>query len=237
MEGVGTMSNVEHKFKKQEDLVTALTQSIVKNLQEAIEKYGKASLIVSGGSTPKPLFKKLRQVPIAWEKVTVGLCDERWLPFLHEESNENFVKRYLLQEQASRATFVGMYQEGLEAEEAETICSEQMHASLFPFDVVVLGMGTDAHTASLFPNNVKLEQAFDFGNDNLCIALEPTTAPYMRMSLTREAILSANNLYLHFEGEEKQTIYQEAIEEDDMYEMPICSILNQNIQNVEVYYR
>ncbi len=237
MDGVGTMSRIEHGFVKQEDLIDALTQSIATNLQEAIEQKGKATLLVSGGSTPKPLFEKLRKVALEWEKITVGLCDERWVSVSHPDSNEQFIKTTLLQDKASKATFVGMYQEGLEAKEAEVLCSKQMKAELFPFDVVVLGMGSDAHTASLFPNNKWLEEAFDMSCESLCIAIEPTTAPHTRMSLTLKAILSASHLYLHFEGEEKQAVYQQAIGGEDRFSMPIRSVLNQESKDIEVYYR
>lgn len=230
------MSRSVHAFTGQDDLIEALSQSIVKELQEAIDKKGKASLLVSGGSTPKPLFKKLRETPLAWEKVSIGLCDERWVPSSNEESNENLVKTYLLQDKASKAKFIGMYNEEMDVETAEKSCSQKMKQALFPFDVLVLGMGNDAHTASLFPENVKLEKAFDLDNEDLCIAIEPMTAPYMRLSLTRSAILSANTLYLHFEGKEKLAVYEEAIAGDDMYKMPIRSVLNQDIKDVEVYY-
>ena len=231
------MSRVEHVFTKQEELIEALTTSIAQNLQEAIEQNGKASLLVSGGSTPKPLFEKLRNVALEWEKVTIGLCDERWVSSTHQDSNEQLIQTTLLQEEASRATFVGMYQEGLEAKEAEALCSEQMKASLFPFDVVVLGMGGDAHTASLFPNNERLEEAYNMSSEAFCIAIEPTTAPHTRMSLNLKAILSASYCYLHFEGKEKRAVYQEAINGDDRYAMPIRSVLNQESKEIEVYYR
>ncbi|HQR73290.1 MAG TPA: 6-phosphogluconolactonase [Sulfurovum sp.] len=231
------MSRVLHSFQTQETLIDALSQSILKNLQEAIEERGKASLIVSGGSTPKPLFQKLSTLSFAWEKVSVGLCDERWIPAWDEESNEHLVKTYLLQDKASAATFVGMYEEGCEAGEAEILCSQKIKESLFPFDVLVLGMGVDAHTASLFPYNVKLGQAFDLESEALCIAIEPTTAPYMRLSLTRKALLSAQHIYLHFEGKEKQAVYAEVIAGDDCYAMPVRTVLNQNDKQIEVYYR
>ncbi len=236
MVGVGTMSRTLHTFSSQEALIELLSQSIIDQLQEAIDKKGKASLLVSGGSTPKPLFKKLSATSLAWEKVIVGLCDERWIPISDENSNEHLVKNYLLQGQASKATFIGMYNEELDVQTAEKWCSQKMKETLFPFDVLVLGMGNDAHTASLFPDNVKLEKAFDLDNEDLCIAIEPSTAPYMRMSLTRSAILSAKNIYLHFEGEEKLAVYGDVITGDDMYKMPIRSILNQDTKNVEVYY-
>lgn len=230
------MSSTMHTFSSQDDLIEALSQSIVRQLRVAIDKKGKASLLVSGGSTPKPLFKKLRETPLAWEKVNVGLCDERWVSPSSEDSNENLVKTYLLQDKASTAAFVGMYEEGLDVETAQVHCSTKIKEALVPFDVIVLGMGSDAHTASLFPRNVKLEKAFDIENEELCIAIEPTTAPHMRMSLTRKAILSAENIYLHFEGKEKLAVYEEAIAGDDMYTMPIRSVLSQEFKNVEVYY-
>ena len=231
------MSRVEHVFTEQDTLIEALSQSILKQLQNAIDKKGKASLLVSGGSTPKPLFEKLRKAPLAWEKVSIGLCDERWVPSTHEDSNEKLVNTHLLQDKAGKATFIGMYNEETDSKTAEELCSKKMREALFPFDVLILGMGSDAHTASLFPDNEKLKMAFDLKNEDLCIAIEPTTAPHMRMSLTRTAILSADHIYLHFEGEEKRTVYKEAITGEDMYKMPIRSVLNQDIKDIEVYYR
>jgi len=229
------MSRSEHAYTKQDDLIEALSQSILAQLQEAIVTRGKASLLVSGGSTPKPLFEKLKQAPLEWDKVTIGLCDERWIPSSHVDSNEQFVKDYLLQEKASKAHFIGMYKEGMDAYEAENLCSQDMQ-QLLPFDVVILGMGADAHTASLFPENEKLEEAFELDNQNLCISIQPKTAPHRRMSLTLSAILRAEHLYLHFEGKEKLAVYKEAISGDDRDAMPIRSVLNQDIKEIEVYY-
>lgn len=233
---VGMMSgNIHfHNFDTKVDLVEKLSQKITQNLQNAIDKKGHAALIVSGGSTPKPLFEKLRKMKLAWEKVTVGLCDERWVSYDHEDSNEQFVKTYLLQDEASKAKFIGMYIDGKSAEESEIECSELVGKKLKPFDVLILGMGGDAHTASLFPNNPKLELGFE--TTELCIAIDPQTAPHMRMSLTRSAILSAENLYLHFEGESKLSVYEKALSSNNIYTMPIRSILQQDKKDVEVYY-
>ena len=231
------MSRTVHAFNEQEVLIEALSQSILTNLQKAIDEKGKASLIVSGGSTPKPLFEKLRKTAFEWEKVSVGLCDERWVDVSKEESNENFVKKHLIQEEAAKANFIGLYEVNTNIHMAQKVCSQKMKEMLFPFDVLILGMGSDGHTASLFPENVKLEEAFDLKNQNFCIAMEPMAAPFMRMSLTLWAILSAKNIYVHFEGEEKVAVYEEAIAGEDMYIMPIRSVLNQEIKEIEVFYR
>ncbi len=233
---VGTMSRNIHPFTAQSQLIEKLSQSISEQLQDAIDTHGKASLIVSGGSTPKPLFEKLRLSNIEWEKVSIGLCDERWVSPSDDDSNEKLVKTHLLQDRASKAKFVGMFIDNVQAENAELECTKKIKETLFPFTVVILGMGGDAHTASLFPNNKKLKEAYDLENEELCISIEPQTAPHMRMSLTRSAILSAKHLYLHFEGKKKLAVYNEALNSKDMYQTPISAILNQDILDVEVYY-
>jgi 6-phosphogluconolactonase len=238
MAEVGMMSSRVHfhNFNTKVDLVEALSQNIAKNLQDAIDKKGRATLIVSGGNTPKLLFEKLRKIKLEWEKVTVGLCDERWVSPSNEDSNEKFVKTYLLQDEAREATFVGMYITGMSVEKAEPICAKNFKEHLLPFDVLILGMGSDAHTASLFPNNPKLEQGLDLDNKEICIVVEPNCAPYIRISLTLSAILNAEHIYLHFEGDNKLAVYEEAMGGDNVHKMPIRSILHQDKKDIEVYY-
>lgn len=235
MVGVGMMSRREYFFSKQETLLRTLSQNIAFDLEEAISNKGSASLLVSGGSTPKPLFERLRKIPLAWDKVKVGLCDERWVDNEHKDSNAHLVQEVLLKDEARLARFVGMYNAEQENRLAEELCSQKLKAELFPFDVVVLGMGTDAHTASLFPNNERLQEAFS--SDELCITIEPTTAAHKRMSLTLNAILSAKNIYLHFEGKEKGMVYEEALNGNDKVTMPIRAVLNQEMKKIAVYYK
>lgn len=238
MEEVGMINNHIHfhTFKTTHELIESLSKNISQQLQDAIDKNGKASLLVSGGNTPKPLFEKLSLSEIEWGKVTVGLSDERWVSSSHGDSNEKLVRENLLQNNANKATFVGMYNDEIAAKAAEIPCSEKLRAKLYPFDVLVLGMGSDGHTASLFPKNSTLQKAFDVNNDALCLAVKPDGAPHMRMSLTRAAILSASHLYLHIEGAQKLNVYEEALGGDNLYEMPIRAILHQNIKDLEVYY-
>jgi 6-phosphogluconolactonase len=236
MGDLGMKNNNEHLFLEQKELIDTLSLNIIANLKEAILNKGKASLIVSGGSTPKPLFEKLSSFDIPWEKVKIALCDERWISTNNKDSNEKLVKDSLLVNFAEKAQFISMYQENIDIEDAQGLCSDIYKKELFPFDVLILGMGNDGHTASLFPNNIKLKEAFEI-NNRLCIWMEPKDAPHKRMSLTKKAILSANNIYLHFEGIEKQNIYKKILEGADRYDMPIAAILNQDKKIIEVYYK
>ena len=225
----------KYEYRSSETLADALSERIANDLQTAIDARGTASLLVSGGSTPKALFKVLRKKDIDWSSVRIGLVDERWVDPADKDSNERLVREELMQDNAAAAEFVGMYQEGFSAEGAEVSCSERIEKELSPFTVVVLGMGGDAHTASLFPNNPKLEEAYRLSNSLQCIAIHPETAPHTRMSLTLPAILSAEHLYLHIEGEAKRKVLDEALRGEDRFAMPIRAVLQQNEKTVEVY--
>ena len=226
----------EHNFQTPKELREVLAKAILKDLANAIEKRGYATLLLSGGTTPKPLFELLSTTPFAWEKVRIGLCDERWVEPTHKDSNEKLIRDTLLQYEAINAQFVGLYTPDSEGIQAQEECSKRVKEKLLPIDVAILGMGDDAHTASLFPRNEKLPQAFDLSNEALCIAITPATAPYERMSLTLFALLHVSHLYLHFEGKNKKAVFDTAMQGDDIYEMPIRAVLHQNLKDIEVYY-
>ena len=228
------MNNLHfHRFEDEEKLAFSLAQSIVNHLNDAISEKGSASLLVSGGSTPKKLFKALNSMNIDWDKIKIGLCDERLVESTHSDSNEKLVRETLMTGYAAKATFVSMLRDSLEVD--ETDCSQQIKSSLAPFDVLVLGMGEDAHTASLFPNNPKLNEAYDLTRENICITIQPQHAPHKRISLTLGAILSAHHVYLHFQGESKLNVYKEALSGTDTFTMPIRAIINQTDKTIEVY--
>lgn len=224
------MNNLNfHRFEDEEKLAFSLAQSIVDHLNDAIAEKGSASLIVSGGSTPKKLFNALSMMDIEWDKIKIGLCDERLVEPTHNDSNEKLVRETLMTGYAAKATFIDM------ASENETACAVRVKELLMPFDVLVLGMGDDAHTASLFPNNPRLAEAYDQTKENICIKIVPKHAPHTRMSLTLGAILSARHVYLHFQGESKLNVYKEALSGTDTFTMPIRAIINQTDKTIEVY--
>ena len=225
-----------YKFTDNDALLSEFAQKIVNILKEQISNKGVATLLVSGGNTPKALFEKLSNMDISWDKVKIGLCDERWIHSNEKDSNANLVKNFFLKNYAKEAKFIGMYLENISSYDAQKTCSKIYQEELYPFDIVILGMGTDGHTASLFPNNVKLEEAFDINSEDLCISMTPCTASYDRMSLNLKAILSAKNIFLHIEGKSKLKVYNDALENNDKFNTPIVSVLNNNIKNIEVFY-
>lgn len=205
-------------FEDRQALVTALCADIESDLQAGIEARGQASWAVSGGSTPKPLFEAMQQSPLDWRHIDVALVDERWVPFEHPRSNEAFVSRSLLAGRATDARLVGMKTDDENAAAAVSAVNERYARLSQPFNSVLLGVGPDGHTASLFPGAEGLELAFAV-DAPLCVAL--TARPSVvtgeeteRMSLSARAIADADHVVVMITGEEKRQTLEGALEPD-----------------------
>ena len=222
------MSLIINEFESTSVLNQQFGNTILSILSEAIETKGKASLVVSGGSTPKPLFQYLSSQAIAWEKVTVTLADDRWLDKHHADSNEKLVREHLLVNKAVAATFVSLTTKdaalGENAEASEAEISRRIDAIDEHFDILILGMGEDGHTASLFPCCAQIKAGLDLSRKLSAIATQPTTASYQRMSMTLAKIVKANNVFLHLTGEKKRQVLQSAIAEHSILEKPIKAV-------------
>lgn len=230
---------VEQKFSTREQMTESLTETIIELLSAGIERNGKASFLVSGGRTPAALFEQLCQADLDWDKVWITLVDERWVAPEDDASNEKLVRNTLLQGRAANAHFIPMKNVAETAEEGVIGCAEALSVIPEPFDVVILGMGDDGHTASLFPCSDELETGLDLGSGQKLLAVNPKTAPHGRMSYTLPALLNSKQLFLLITGDSKWDVYQTAIQngsETAIREMPIRAFLfNQSIQ-LDVYW-
>ncbi|MBX2826328.1 MAG: 6-phosphogluconolactonase, partial [Gammaproteobacteria bacterium] len=191
-------------------LAEKLATDVAAMLAAGIRDRGRATIAVSGGSTPLPFFQALSRKPLDWSSVTVTLADERWVDPDHADSNERLVRQELLVAEASAATLLGLYQPIDEPEDALSSLDAQLR-SLLPFDVVILGMGDDGHTASLFPGADGLQDALDLQRDVYCAAMVPGTAKHKRMSLTLKALVATQHLLVHITGETKRSVLEYAL--------------------------
>ena len=213
------------KFTTSTELNQAFAQEIADKLQAGIEQHGTASLLVSGGNTPRPMFAVLSEKDIDWSKVNIALVDDRWVETTDAASNEKMANEALLINKASAANFVGMKTSASDAFAAEAEVTERLAHIQQPFDVVILGMGEDGHTASIFPCCAQLDQALT--TEKTLMATEPTTAPHQRMTFTKSALLNSKQLYLHLVGESKEAVLNEVAAGDDEKQAPIRAFLNQ----------
>lgn len=225
----------QNLYNSADELNVAFSVRIIEILKQAIDTAGRASLLVSGGRTPKPLFNILSQQNIDWSKVDISLVDERWVDEQDDASNTKMVKAHLLQNKAAVANFVGLKTSHADAEDAVVECTQNLERIKQPFDVLILGMGEDGHTASLFPCSEQIKAGLDLSSDARYIAVQPTTAPNQRMSLTLKAILESNHIFLHLTGESKKVVIEKALAGNDPLEMPIRAVLqNRSNANADV---
>lgn len=218
------MSVSTHTFESSEELVTVFSQRIADTLKQAIAEKDQATLVVSGGSTPLPLFKSLCQRDLDWSKVVITLADERWVDAQNPASNEKLVRENLLQQNAANATFISLTTSDEFAFDAVEQVSSRFGSVNQPFDVLILGMGEDGHTASLFPCCEQIQQGLDTSLPAMFIATQPTTAPHQRMSLTLKALISSSNIYLHLTGERKRNVLEDALANYTEIEKPIKAV-------------
>lgn len=220
-----------------EMLVEALAARICDLLTEGIHRRGQASLAVSGGSTPIPLFRRLAETDLEWDRVTVSLVDERWVEPEDRDSNENLVRAWLLRHKAAAARFIPMKTPAATALQGEEACALWQREIPLPYDCLILGMGNDGHTASLFPAASNLAAAVDLSSNKICLAIQPPpAAPPARMTLTLPAILASRQLFLHLQGEEKKKTLARARQAGEAREMPIRFILRQETTPLAVYW-
>ena len=169
-------------FADRQQLAAALADHVAARLTKAIAARGTALLAVSGGTTPARFLAALSLIPIAWDKVTVTLVDERFVPPSSPRSNAGLVSASLLRSKAAAARFVPLYHEAASIEDAAAWDSEALQSLAWPLDVVVLGMGGDGHTASFFPDADNLAELLDPSSQRIVLPVHAQSAGEPRLS-------------------------------------------------------
>lgn len=227
---------IERKsFSDAATLARELAGSVAERLQTAIAARGVAALAVSGGSTPAKFFSALsKRGDIDWSKVFVTLVDERWVDELNARSNAGLVNTRLLQGPAASARFLPLYS-GTPEPDAEGISKAEAGLSDLPepFAAVVLGMGTDGHTASFFPGADRLEEALT--QDGPLVAIRAPGAGEPRVTFTLKRLLATEALFLHVEGQEKAQVLDHALGEGPVDDMPVRAVLRSGMP-ISVYW-
>ncbi len=231
-----TMNLNFHSFADPEELAEQLAARVADLLRQAIKARGRATLVVSGGTTPKPLFRALARQDLDWDRVTVTLADERWVDTTAADSNERLVRQYLLRDQAGNAKFIGLKNKAAAAAEGEEECAQRLAGLPRPLDLVILGMGGDGHTASFFPGARRLPEALDMESGRDCLAISPAKAPHERMTLTLPVLLDSRQIILHITGPAKKKVLEQALADGPATEMPIRTILRQQQTPLSVYW-
>ena len=213
-----------HDFNAAAQLAEGLAKDVARRLNTAIAANGQATLVVSGGRSPVAFFQALIQQPLDWSKVLVTLADERWVPVEHADSNAGLLKRHLLTGKAAKARFLGLYRAAASLE-AAALEADQALAELAGIDVLVLGMGDDGHTASLFPGSPNLSEGLDPQGARRCLPMLAPSVPHQRLSMTRALLARAAFTALSVQGPGKLATLRAALATGDAQHMPIYAFV------------
>ena len=227
----------EHQLISAQALANQLALAVAAQLQQAIEHQGHAVLAVSGGKSPIAFFEVLREQDLHWDLVTITLVDERCVPRDHADSNAALVRTHLLQSRAQAARFIPLVDEAgpdMPAPDVLVQRAQQRWQDLLAANVVVLGMGDDGHTASLFPHAQALPQGLDLGNTSRLLAVRPTVAPHWRISMTLAEILRADHIALSLGGAAKVPVYRNACQSVDDA-LPVSHVLHAQHPSTHVW--
>lgn len=218
--GVQTLSQASAKQQASE-----LAQAVADALTAALRERDFASLVVSGGRSPVAFLEALSSHKLDWARVVVSLADERWVPTEHNDSNEALLKRHLLRGEAARAHFIGLYRSPATLDASVAGANLALSELPQPLDVLVLGMGDDGHTASLFPNSPQLALALSADCPQRCLPMLAPSVPHQRLTMTLPLLASARSIFLAVQGPAKLATLRTALAGDDALAMPIRAFL------------
>ncbi len=195
-------------YPDREFLMLGLANVLAGQLADFLRRDGAASLCVPGGTTPGPIFDTLSGVELDWANVAVFLNDERWVGEDSPRSNTRLLRERLLRGKAAAAKLIPLYAEAPTPEDRLEELTEGVRPHL-PISVLLLGMGADMHTASLFPGADRLEQALANDAPPL-MALRADAAGEPRVTLTAPVLKGAMNIHILITGAEKRSALERA---------------------------
>ena len=198
-----------------------LTSSIIESLANAIDSFGCASLVVCGGNSPLPIYHNLCNADLDWEKISIYLGDDRIVSMDHEHSNDRFIKKHLINNNARSAKFFSLVHDPLKVKDFN-----------LPFDLVLLGLGSDGHFASLFPDQLNYKNALDEdAKPDFIYSDKPLGFPsHKRASMNLSLLLNTKRCILLVPNKDKRMVVEKAYRSN---KMPLHFLLTQEKTKIE----
>ena len=183
-----------------------IVKLISDRLNSSIENEGSASLVVSGGSSPIRIYEELSNIDISWSRVFLTLVDDRFVNPDHRDSNQKLLYNHFIKNKAKDIKFFPLTENFLTKANFKK-----------PFDITLLGMGEDGHFASLFPDMINNNEAFNLNESPKILITPPQGNPYLpRITMNLSLIMKSINIVLLIKGKAKQDIFNKAKKDEDL---------------------
>lgn len=210
-------------YPDREMLMLGLANVIAGQLGDFLRRDGRATLSVPGGTTPGPIFDTLSGVDLDWANVAVVLNDERWVPETSDRSNTRILRQRLLRARAAGARLLPLYAAADTPEAALSTLEDGIRPYL-PISVLLLGMGADMHTASLFPGADRLAEALA-ADAPILMPMRADAAGEPRVTLTAPVLKAAFHTHILITGADKRAALDRA-KHLDPSEAPVRAFLD-----------
>jgi 6-phosphogluconolactonase len=219
-------------FKTADSLEKELLNSIETNIRISLKENNEALILLSGGSTPLSLYKKFKEIKkIDWSKIKFGLVDERWVNNSSKDSNFYNISEALGGQITEKSTFIPLVYDELNEKKNISQAKKANIEFLGKKTIVILGMGTDGHTASLFPDNSKTEIAISQLTPNILDNIAPVL-PKNRITHNLKSIFNSKKVILYIKGQEKKDV----LEKSKIDLLPISYVINTLSTQVETFW-
>lgn len=212
------------EYPDRDALMLDLAGVLAEELEMALLHEDRVTFVVPGGTTPGPVFDALSVANLDWSRIDVMLGDERWVPQTSDRSNTRLLKERLLTGRAAAATLLPLYAEAPAPEDKLDELIERVRPAL-PINVLLLGMGADMHTASLFPGADRLDDALS-PDAPVLLPMRAPGAPEPRVTLTAPVLAGALAIHLVITGQDKRQALDTALASTDLREAPVSAILD-----------
>jgi 6-phosphogluconolactonase len=222
-------------FDLAQEFVDGVVGDVSFIIESALDARGQALIALPGGSTPVPILQKLAESPLRWKGVTIIPTDDRLVPVSDPLSNVAMLAKIFL---PKGARVLPLTSDAADYTLAGNAANARLMDLHWPLDLVWLGMGSDGHTASIFPGP-DLAEALDGPKDRRAIGVAPDPlppeAPVNRVTLTAAAIAAARTTLIVIAGQEKRDLLETAAEEGKKSPYPVGQVLDRITVPVDIY--
>ncbi len=229
--------SVWHELSAPSELAAALSQAMLSHAVQDLSEQPTVLIGLAGGSTPMVAYAQFAQTPLPWPRIALTLIDERFVPIRDPQSNENNIASAFSAIKPQLAGWHGLMHESVPIEQAATQANQEIQSLQQPMDMVVIGMGSDGHIASLFIESADYQHAMDLQCSEavLPIRFDAQDAKVDRISFSLAELLRAKKILICITGEDKRRVLEQSLD-GSRPDYAVAQLLKHTTRSVEIFW-